>query len=219
MPAPALYMRTLATIGVCLIWLSLAVRLLFDIQWALGQGAGVAYGVIKFLAAFTTCANIFIASIITASLTRSGSGIARVLCRPSVMARAAVYIIVMAVVFALFLANKAVSNGLNRVVGAFLHGVNPIVYLAFWFFLGSRAVMRYSHIFIWPIPALVYFAVILTRGRLTGSYPYPFIDPGMVGWAQVWVNSAVVLGLFFVVGAFVTAVRGRETRAALHNPT
>lgn len=52
---------------------------------------------------------------------------------------------------------------------------------------------------------------ILARGRVTGLYPYPFVDVNVLGYGGVLERAAGLLLVFLGTGLIVVAV-GRWTR-------
>jgi hypothetical protein len=195
-----------AVAAIAIVWTALFLRLILDVYWSISQGTGAFYGLLKFITAFTTLANILVGLALTTSLVNVKSPLFRVLSRPSVMGCAATYITVMAGVFILLLAPIAPSVGIQRVVGGFLHGINPAIYLAYWLLFAPKRRLRAAYVFVWPIGALAYFILILIRGAITGIYPYPFVDVGSLGYAQVMLNATILLGVFIAVGLSFVAV-------------
>ena len=63
----------------------------------------------------------------------------------------------------------------------------------------------------WLVYPGVYLVYILTRGAVTGLYPYPFVDVNVLGYAGVLAHAAVFLLVFLAMGLLVVAV-GRWTR-------
>jgi hypothetical protein len=64
----------------------------------------------------------------------------------------------------------------------------------------------------WAVLPLIYCIYALVRGRMTGTYPYPFIDVGILGPAQTALN-VVGLTAGFVAGGYVLlGLAGRMRR-------
>jgi len=199
-------LRKYTIIAVSIIWVTVVLRLCLDVYWSVSLGTGAVYGLLKFITAFTSLANILIGLTLTASLVEFKSPVLRVFARASVLGCAVTYITVMAGVFALLIAPTSPSVGLQRIVGGFLHGFNPVVFLAYWFFVAPKRRLKTVHAFVWPVGAIVYFALILIRGAATGIYPYPFVDAGAIGYSQVALNAALLLGVFIAIGLSVVAI-------------
>lgn len=109
-------------------------------------------------------------------------------------------------------------SGGSYVVDKLLHVVVPVLALVAWVVAGPRGQAARPQVLgalVWP---LLWGALTLLRGSITGWWPYPFIDVDELGWARVLVNLAGVAVLFGVVGAaFVAADRAlarRSLRAA-----
>ena len=74
--------------------------------------------------------------------------------------------------------------------------------------------LRVSHIGVWMLYPVLYFAYILLRGHLLGVYPYPFIDVEKLGYGQAFINAGGILAGFVAVALAVVAVdRYRGQRA------
>lgn len=167
---------------------------------------------LKFITAFTHLTNILIGSVLYASSESWGSQILRPFRKPWVLACTATYITVMALTWKVALA-PSFSDGfrilfesfaLEHVVGVFLHGINPMLFLCFWLLFAPKRQLRWSQPLVWPIGAVTYFIAVLIRGAAQGIYPYPFVDVGALGYATVARNAIYLLGVFVAVGfAFV----------------
>jgi hypothetical protein len=63
----------------------------------------------------------------------------------------------------------------------------------------------------WLFYPATYLGYMLLCGPLLGHYPYPFLDPGLLGYGQLALNSAALLVVLIVVGAvFVLLKRGHR---------
>lgn len=82
-----------------------------------------------------------------------------------------------------------------------VHGVMPAYALLDWLFIGDRAPLRYSKMWVIFPYALVWLAVTLTRGATDGWVPYPFLDP-KTGYLSV----SLYCGAIVVIAAIVTAI-------------
>lgn len=203
-------MRKFGIITVVIVWAAVLMRLCLDIYWSVVHGTGPLFGLAKFITAFTSLTNIMIGLILTSAVIQPKSRTLRFLSGPLVMGCAATYITFMAGVFAILIAPIATSVGLQRIVGGFLHGVIPVLYLLYWLLAVPKRHLRVRHVFIWSTGALMYFILILIRGAISGIYPYPFVDVGVLGYSRVMLNAVLLLGVFIAVGLAVVAIDRRS---------
>ena len=64
---------------------------------------------------------------------------------------------------------------------------------------------------LWSAYPALYLVYSLIRGRIIGSYPYPFIDAGSLGYARLLFNALGLLLVFIVLGlSFVALGRARQ---------
>jgi hypothetical protein len=65
---------------------------------------------------------------------------------------------------------------------------------------------------IWLIWPAVYLVYVMVRGSITGLYPYPFLDPGHLGYSHVVIMVAVLFIAFFVLGLAAVALTRRRAQ-------
>jgi len=53
---------------------------------------------------------------------------------------------------------------------------------------------------------LIYLIYTLVRGSFTGTYPYPFLDVGVIGYGGMMANVAVLLIVFLGMGLAIVAI-------------
>lgn len=88
-----------------------------------------------------------------------------------------------------------------------LHTAVPVLTLAWWLLFAP--VPRWQALtggLIWPLAYLVY---ALTRGAMTGFWPYPFLNLARIGWGGVALNSVGMMIAFVVAGAVLIALKRR----------
>ena len=77
-----------------------------------------------------------------------------------------------------------------------LHTLFPVAMVWFWAMEVARHPPRRGRPVLWLVWPAIYAVYALGRGWVTGRYPYPFLNPDRIGWAQVGVSMAVLLGVF-----------------------
>jgi hypothetical protein len=70
----------------------------------------------------------------------------------------------------------------------------------------------------WLAYPLAYFAASLTRGALTGIYPYPFLNLELLGYERLALNAVALLVAFAVVGWICVALDQALARPTITAP-
>ncbi|SCL32337.1 hypothetical protein GA0074692_3289 [Micromonospora pallida] len=138
------------------------------------------------------------------------------------------YITITGVVYHLVLANPASPFAMaqpdrtlaDAVGNQFLHTVVPLLAVADWALFDHRGRLRPRYAAWWLAFPLAYLGFALVRGLLVGSYPYPFVDAGQLGYAGVAVSAAGFAAAFWLLGlAFVGVDRVLTRRVRPSAPT
>lgn len=117
--------------------------------------------------------------------------------------------IVVGVVYHALLAHLFNFSGLNWWTDQAFHTIFPALMLWFWLMETTRHDPRGGQPLWWLIWPSGYAVYALGRGAVTGWYPYPFLDVGLIGAGAVAVNvAAMVLG-FGVLGYALNAIGQR----------
>ena len=187
-------------------WGALAIQLelVLFARWA--SSANMVGGLVSYFSYFTIITNTLAAIVLTyAADTRPSRGRAFFL-QPWVASGIAVSIIVVGAAYSLLLRQLWQPEGLQWLANEVLHDVMPVLYALYWWFYVPKGVLRWSHVGLWMLYPLVYFAYILLRGHLLGVYPYPFVDVEKLGYAQTFINASGILAGFVAVALLVVAV-------------
>ena len=187
-------------------WGALAIQLELVLFARWERGASLVGGLVSYFSYFTILTNTLAAIVLTyAADTRPSSGRAFFL-QPWVASGIAVSIIVVGAAYSLLLRQLWQPEGLQWLASEVLHDVMPVLYALYWLFYVPKGVLRWSHVGLWILYPLVYFAYILLRGHLLGVYPYPFVDVEKLGYAQTFINASGILAGFVAVALLVVAV-------------
>ncbi|MEX6632210.1 Pr6Pr family membrane protein [Hyphococcus lacteus] len=87
-----------------------------------------------------------------------------------------------------------------------LHTAVPILVLIWWLGFADKTGLRPYSALMWLVWPLVYCAYALTRGTVSGFYPYPFIDVATLGTGQVALNIAMLIIAFGLGGLGLVAI-------------
>lgn len=189
---------------------ALALQLLLTVQLTRSQGGGIAAAIWIYLDYFTILTNA-LATVALVAVAR-GTGTARPISGEGVTAIAACMVLV-GLVYNLVLRGSWQPTGWQRLADELLHVAMPLLYLACWWQVTARVSLRPRALLPWMLYPLGYLAYALARGAIDGRYPYPFLDVGVLGYAQVLANAAGVALAFFAVGALLAGiVRWRARR-------
>lgn len=102
-------------------------------------------------------------------------------------------IVVTGTVFSLILEAGLQLRDAAVVVTALFHQVSPILFTVGWLAFGPRRTWSWRlapSVLVWPAAWLVFTFV---RGAITGWYPYPFIDAGVLGLGPALLNAGFVV--------------------------
>jgi hypothetical protein len=188
--------RTGAVLLAVFCWLSLVLQLVLHIQAANGLGLPLAEALIRFVSYFTIQSNILAALVLTAFAIKVGMD--EWLVHPFVRSAVAVYIAMVGIIYHTLLRQLWEPKGAQWFADTALHTVMPVGYLVFWLTCVRKAGLRWYDPLLWLIYPLFYMGFVLVRGKMSGFYPYPFIDAKTLGYAGVAANTA---GLLIVCAA------------------
>ena len=206
--------RKLCIVMAILGWSGLAIQLELVLIARWTSGASLVGGVVSYFSFFTILTNTLAACVLTyAAQTRPSRGRTFFL-QPWVSSGIAVSIIVVGAAYSLLLRQLWQPEGLQWLANEILHDVMPVLFALYGWFCVPKGLLRVSHIGLWMLYPVLYFAYILLRGHLLGVYPYPFIDVEKLGYGQTFINAGGVLAGFVGVALVVVAVdRYRGQRA------
>jgi hypothetical protein len=120
-------------------------------------------------------------------------------------------ILMVGLVYHVLLARLWAPQGLAWWADQGLHTATPVLMLGWWLTLGDRRVV-WRDLPAWLIWPAVYAAYALTRGTLTGFWPYPFLDATQLGWPQVALNTAGMVLAFATLGLALIAIARASVR-------
>jgi hypothetical protein len=196
------YMAVLALLE----WFALCLQCYLTIRLASANGNGPTLGLINFFSYFTILSNLVVALTLSfsrwATRTRAGAFFARA----TVQSAAAVYITIVGIVYSLALREIWNPQGLQKLADVLLHDLLPVLYVVFWLVHVPKKGLRWTDAFWWLAFPTVYCSYVLVRGSLTGWYPYPFLDAGTLGYADVARNALILLVAFLATGLILVAV-------------
>lgn len=196
--------RTCVAAFAALGWLALVLQFILSFQIGAAKGLPPVENTIRFFSYFTIEVNILVALVLTAFAIRRGSD--EWLVHPFVRSAVAVYIAMVSLIYAILLSDQRPPGGLGWIVDFTLHDIMPAAYLAFWLVCVRKAGLRWYDPLLWLIYPLIYLAVILVRGKISGFYPYFFIDVPTLGYAKVASTTALLMVGCAAMGAILVVI-------------
>ncbi len=166
--------------------------------------SGAVGAFIGFWSYFTHLTNLMIVLIYLANLTGAGwLGWARA---PRTEALMAGYIALVMVFYHFLLAPYFTFEGWLLVATILLHYVAPTLYLIWWLLFARHGGLRFTDVPLMLAPGLIYVAVILARGALTGIYPYDILDAGKNGYGGVAIGVGIIAAAVALFSALAVLV-------------
>ena len=144
---------------------------------------------------FTIIANLLVA-LTFAGIAARRPGFAA----PVVQGGITLTIQLVAIVYQILLRGTLVQTGPEKLADLFLHGVTPALVLVHWVLYAPKGGLRWRDPLLWAVIPIFYLPYALLRGAADGIYPYPFLDVGRMGVAQVATNAVVIATGFLAAG-------------------
>lgn len=193
--------------GITLItWFALALQQYILIGNTPGNGMTPIQAVARFLIYFTILSNLMVAICLTVLVINPGSGAGKFFSRASVQTAIAVYIFIVGLTYNIILRGTWEPTGKDRLADELLHVVVPLLFTLYWLFLAPKSPLQWKHILQWLIFPATYLVYALVRGSIEDFYAYPFIDINKLGYGRVFLNSAILLLAFVIIGMLFIAI-------------
>lgn len=209
----AKFKRTAAALLALVGWATLVLQYCLSMRAAGVMGLSQVEGTIRFFSYFTIQSNILVALVLTAFSIKSSPD--EWLVHPFVRSAVAVYIAMVGLVYLALLRHLWMPQGAQWIADVTLHYLMPAGYLMFWLTCVRKSGLRWYDPLLWLIYPLFYLGFVLVRGKMSGFYPYPFIDAKTLGYAGVAANTAGLLIVCAALGGCLVVIGWRLAR---HQP-
>lgn len=196
-------------------WFAVILQFVLYVPVYMGNGRTFGGTIVHFLSYFTIETNTLLAFSLTAVLLFPATYLGRFFSKTSTATAIAVYITIVGLVYNLVLRKFSHAQGAFRVDDELLHVFMPVSYLLYWFFLLPKKVLKWNSVINWLSFPFLYLIYILVRGAISGFYPYFFLDVKTYGYAQVAINSFVLLILFAVLNSLFILIGRWQSRNAV----
>ncbi|KAI95721.1 membrane protein [Rhodomicrobium udaipurense JA643] len=183
---------------------ALAIQLHLAIDRAHPGGHSVGGAILNYFSYFTILTNLAIAALLGA--TAANASDARIWNRPSANTALAVYIIVVATVYATLLRHLYAPSGIEFLAERTLHLVVPALFVGYWLILIPKGTLRLKDQLGWLVLPAVFFVWTLVHGALTGFYPYPFLNVAERGYTSVLWSGLLFSAFFLTLGTVLIIV-------------
>lgn len=191
-------------LAVLLIWFSLITQFCISIPAYLNQGHTLPGAIVQILSFFTIQGNLLIGLELGILLLKPPTN--SFFGRGYVTTGIALYITIVFLVYNIVLRPLAHLTGLFALTSELMHLINPVLFVAYWFFFIPKEKLKWTQTLNWLWYPFCYFLYTIIRGALTNLYPYPFINVDKLGYNQVIINSLFILGAFLILGLLFVAI-------------
>jgi hypothetical protein len=195
-------------------WIGLVLQLIVSVRTGRANVTPAWHSILFAMSYFTMLTNLLVAVLVSARVARISSR--NVLSRPGTLAAAAVYILVVGIIYSLLLRTLWSPVGIHKAADVILHDVTPVLYLLWWLLFAPKGGLSWGDPLKWLAYPLAYLAFSIALGNFTGRYLYPFADLPALGLSAVARNGALVLLLFWGLGMFAVLIARTTGSAATH---
>lgn len=186
---------------------------LIAVGWQFKIHISLNYPAVNFFSYFTNLANLFAAGVLLLSAAKYLTGSEPTASTDQLRLMSTTNMVVVGIVFTTLLRNVELGSLLPW-INILLHYVMPVVVILDWFFDPPRTKLETTHIKAILILPAAYLAYTLLRGSSTGWYPYPFLNPSVVGSYATVAMYAVGISVTFLLTGWQVIVAGNKRRVA-----
>lgn len=150
---------------------------------------------------FTIWSNITVAAVATLLARRARRGMVGTPTLAVFRLSSLVMITITGLVYAVVLAPTSVQRGIDNLSNSLLHQITPVLAVVAWLVVGPRREFSWRTVGLSTLLPLAWIGWMLTRGAVTGTYPYGFINVAQLGLATAASNLAAILALGVALAA------------------
>jgi hypothetical protein len=181
-------------------------------QLAIHRGLG--FSVTNFFSYFTNLSNLFAGGVLLLCAAASARDNSSSRTLAGLRAVAVINMVLVGIVFTVLLRDTDLGS-LLRWVNTVLHDLMPCILMLDWVALPPAVRLGWRELMMGLLFPVAYVIYVLVRGRITGWYPYPFLNPAQAGGAAGVLSYVVGITVTFVlVGGGLIAL-GNWRRAAV----
>lgn len=196
--------RLYRAVFACVGWAALGLQYGLMLSGNPHMGAGEL--TLNFFSYFTILSNILVALALTAPVVAPNSRLGRWSASEGVRAAVAMYIAVVGLTYYFLLAGVWDPQGWSLVANNLLHYVMPIAFVVDWLAFTPKGRLRWVDSLKWLVAVLIYGGWTLAHGKLSGWWPYWFVDVDKLGLSKTLAYFSGLLIFFLIVGLIVVAI-------------
>lgn len=163
---------------------------------------------INFFSYFTVLSNMLVSFVFISSAL----GILKSSHADRIRGAATLYMLITGLGFTILLGGK--NDEFIGWVNFVLHYLTPIVIILDWILIPATKI-SFKESFVWIIFLLIYLAYALVRGITVSWYPYPFLNPSIVGYGGLLNYVLIVAVCSFILAWIITRLSGRNSSESL----
>ena len=174
-------------------WLALAGQFYLIIHY---RQAPLGETILQYFSYFSILTNLLVSSTCTYLYWNPHLKTKTFSIRTSLLTATLVYITIVGLVYNLVLRSQWDPQGSQLIITELLHSIIPILFFLYWLAFVDKNDLTWKRVLTWLLFPAIYLLYVLTRGALSGIYPYPNIDVAIVGFRTALFNTAVVAMAF-----------------------
>lgn len=162
--------------------------------------------IIRFFSFFTILPNTIVALFFSAKLFTSKKNPLNFLNKNGALTAITVFILLVGIVYQIVLRSIWEPKGLQKVVDELLHSFIPLFVFVYWFLYSKKEDLNFITFIKWLSYPILYFIFIISRGLVSGFYPYPFVNVDKLGWTKIGINFVLItitILILFVILVFI----------------
>jgi hypothetical protein len=188
-------------------WFTLVAQFFLAID---NRTAPVGETAIRYISYFTIEANGLATLGFTVLLVARRTAVGRWFSRQSVVTAITIYMVVVGLIYNIILRSLWRPGGLQWVVDELLHSVLPVGCIFYWvLYAAPKRRLLWKTVPSLTVYPLVYCIYTMIRGEMTGWYPYPFLDAGVLGYPRVLIYIGGMMVVFIGVAALFVVIAKR----------
>lgn len=203
--------RFLAVVGLCLTTFALIGQLMLMLNT---RQVTLIESLIRFFSYFTITTNILVALFFSSECRTAKRGGLDFLQIDGAPTAITAFILIVGVVYQTVLRGLWSPDGMQLLVDQMLHAAVPLYMLFYWLFTLRSQKLTLKPLFSWLAYPLIYLVFALSRGYVSGFYPYPFLHLERIGVGQTALNillislgTVLMLTLLFLLGRSLQKIK------------
>jgi hypothetical protein len=167
------------------------------------------FDIVNFFGYFTNPSNIFASVVFIIGAVYLVQNREPTVTEDLIRGASVVAMAIVGIVFSVLLRDVDLGT-LAPWVNTVVHFVMPVVVVADWLYQPPKSKLTMRQTLYWLIYPLLYLLYTLTRGAITGFYPYPFLNPNTIpghstagSYGAVALYCIAIFVAFLIVGAIL----------------